>query len=133
MGYKRTVKIRKLVFEDPEMEGLEARVKPAPMDILVRAAALQGQRLGPAEFKDLVGGLADCLVGWNLEDEDDVPVPPTLEGLLAQDQDFLGALVDAWMFALNGVDAPLEKPSGDGDPSLVASIPMAPLSASQAS
>jgi hypothetical protein len=133
MGHKRVVKIRKLIFEDPEMEGLEVRVRKPSMGILVKAAALQGVRLGPDQFTDLLTDFAACLESWNREDEDGEPVPATLEGLLTEEDDFLGEVIDAWITTLSGVDAPLEKPSGDGDPSLVASIPMAPLSASQAS
>lgn len=132
MGFEYNPKLRKLIFEDPEMAGLEARVKLPAMAVVLKVASMQGARVDADGFKDLVADFADCLVEWNLEKKGE-PVPPTLEGLLEQDQDLLIMLVDAWQSGLAGVDAPLETPSRDGEPSLVASIPMAPLSESQAS
>jgi hypothetical protein len=61
------------------------------------------------------------------------PVPPTLEGVKSQDYEFMLEVIGEWMTAIGGVPAPLGQRSAGGVPSVVASLPMAPLSPSQAS
>jgi hypothetical protein len=133
-GYRRKSKNYVLAFEDPEMDGLEVKVKSMSVgkvrEFLARSRSDDGV--------DVDGTFTDfekALLSWNLLDDDDQPVPPTRVGIDAQDVDFIMAIVTAWMETITGVaDAdPLDGRSNFGEPSLVASLPMEPLSASQAS
>lgn len=133
MGYQHKRKRIAVRFEEPhEYAGFEA--------------VLRGQHLGG--FLNLLGigevdmsNLGDqlkemgrALISWNLEDEDTgAPVPVAPEAVMAQDQDLMIALAKGWIDGLRGIPAPLEQSSTDGQPSLEASLPMEPLSESQAS
>ena len=76
---------------------------------------------------------AGALVSWNLEDEDGEPIPADLAGVLSNDFDLNLELIGAWLDAASGAATPLGRPSTSGSPSLEASLPMDPLSPSQAS
>lgn len=85
------------------------------------------------DMEEVFGEFAKVLVSWNLEDEDGEPVPTTYEGLMSYDFQFVLAVVLGWMQAVAGVPTPLDRPSRDGGPSLVESLPMEPLSQSRVS
>jgi hypothetical protein len=138
-GYKRKRTIYRLKFEDPEMEGLVVDTTGADIaefavigELAEYAADLTMENLAKAAkaMLDVKALFAEHLVAWNLEDDDDVPVPATTEGVSAQDDDFVLDLVAAWMDEVGGVSGPKEPTSNGGSPSLVASIPMEPLSPS---
>ncbi|GAA1749394.1 hypothetical protein [Nonomuraea bangladeshensis] len=135
MGYKRARKVYNLQFADPEMDGLEVRARSMPLgDLMTMADTIDN--LDKATLADVDGMLAtfaEVLVSWNLEDDDDRPIPATVEGLKGQDQEFVFAIVGAYVNAVSGVSDPLPQPSPGGEPSLAASIPMETSSASLAS
>jgi hypothetical protein len=153
MGYVRQRKIYKLVFEDPDMAGLEVRARSVPLGTLMRLIELAGlidrgtANLNPDEAKairELFTGFADALVSWNLEEpviDDETgeetgevcPVPATVDGLYSQDMDFALHIIEAWMDAVAGVAGPLGRRSSDGEQSLAASLPMEPPSPSPTS
>lgn len=140
MGYVRN-KIYRLVFEDPDMDGLEVRAKSVPLGQMLEFTKLQGQDLEnlprdrQAEtMTAMLETFAGVLVDWNLEEDTPagrVPVPATLDGLKTLDFDFVMQIIVAWMDAIMAVAAPLGRSSRFGGPSLEASIPMEPLSVSQ--
>ncbi|MEU0465015.1 hypothetical protein ABZ215_13510 [Amycolatopsis sp. NPDC006131] len=74
----------------------------------------------------------DLIVEWNIG-PDDAPLPITRETMRSFEPAFCTKLVRGWHSGHYKVDAPLAKPSSDGDPSLEASIPMESLSESLAS
>lgn len=95
-------------------------------------------------FRTMAGCPAECLdqhdelppgqdhylnriVSWNLEDEDDQPVPADYYGLMSQDADFAMTLVMAWMDGVLGTPGPLGRNSNDGMPPEGVSIPMETL------
>lgn len=147
MGFKPKSKIYRLKFEDPEMNGLVVEVKPSSVGVLLDTADLaslattfQGISVTSLSAEDLekVGKLrelfdsfADSLVSWNVELEDDTPVPATREGVYSQDIDFILEVIAAWAEAVGGVSGPLEKESRDTLPSPVAYLPMERLTANQ--
>lgn len=137
-GYRRPRKVYKLVFEDPSMGGLEVRatgVSLGTLTDLVKLAEQAKDRTSAealAAFGELVDGFGKALRSWNLED-DDGPVPATVDGLVAQDADFAMEIILAWMEAIAGVSGPLVRRSSGGGPSPEASIPMEVLSPSLAS
>jgi len=139
VGYKRRKTIYRLVFEDEEFDGLEVRAYAPPLGFLEQAmqmGALVGRPaddLSPDEIELLHGlftGFAGYLVSWNLEEDDGTPVPATLEGLRVQDLAFVFSIIDAWLDSIGEVAGPLGQSSNAGSPSLVASLPMEPLSPS---
>jgi hypothetical protein len=135
MGYKRESKTYNLVFKDTAMAGLEVLTKSCPTGVFLEMASLVDVEL-PLKKEDeekvqrLFDRFADRLVSWNLEDDDDQPIPATIEGLYSQDLDFILQIILAWLDAVGGVTAPLGQPSTSGSRSLEEQLPMDPLSAS---
>jgi hypothetical protein len=147
-GYKPKRKIFKLVeFSDYEGLEVEARSVNTGQFLKIVSLATRLESLGSDESKftaedvatieKLFGLFAKVLRSWNLMDEDeggnDVPVPPTLDGLLSQDLDLVMEVIGVWIDAVGGVDAE----TGKGSPSSVTSPvqlpPMGPLSSSPTS
>jgi hypothetical protein len=129
MGYQRKRKLFKLTFEDPEMAGLEVYAHSTSLENILGLIDLA--KVGDKfDVKDLskLDELFEVFIGalkeWNLEDEEGVPVPPTLAGLKGQDMDFILEMVMAWMEAVVSVSRPLKRKSSSGDQSPEASIPM---------
>lgn len=135
MGYKRTAKVYNLVFADPDMEGLEVKARSMPLgDLMAMADTIDNiEKATIGDVDGMLAKFAEVLVSWNLEDDDDTPVPTTLDGLKSQDQEFVFAVVLAYVNAVTGVSAPLPQTSPGGEPSLAASIPMDVSSPSLAS
>lgn len=140
MGYRREPQPVLLSFSDETMEGLAVHCRTTSVGEFLRAVGLTGGGLAftPAN-EGRLRSLCDVVMGtvtsWNLEHhETGEPVPPTGEGLLAQDRAFLSRFVDAWMDGQVAVPGPLPKPSAAGEtPGPLASLPMEPMPESQAS
>lgn len=137
MGYVRQRKIYRLRFEDPDMNGLIVRARSVPMGELLAigtaAADFENGSRDPQGLGQMFEVFASALVEWNLEEPDGTPVPTTVDGLYAQDIDFLMEIIQAWIEAIQGVAGPLGQPSPSGGPSLAATIPMETKSPSRAS
>jgi hypothetical protein len=137
-GYRRARKVYRLIFADPDMEGLEVRAKSSTMGEYLAITRLLFQlrrnvRVVEEDLDvmdDLFGRFAKVLTSWNLEDDESRPVPATKEALLDQEFDFVMAIIDAWIDAVNGVDPDLGKDSTSGEHSPEVDIPMELLSAS---
>lgn len=139
MGHKIKRKTYKLSFQpDTPLDGLTVVVRGLSLG---RALELRRDTeqyaKGGEESEDaterLAKLLADHLVEWNAEDEDGVPIPATLDGLMSQDTELTFLIVNAWQDAVSAVASPLPQTSTDGQPSVEASIPMDVLSESLAS
>lgn len=135
MGFKREARIIKLVWpEDHELHGLEVRVKSAPLGILMRAMELKNlgdadlEKMDTDEIMEMFTTFADYLADWNLEDENDQPVPATLDGIRTQDLSFFFDMYTAWLGAVKEVSQDLGKGSASGVKFPEASLPMATLS-----
>jgi len=106
-GYKPVRTVFVLSFGDPDLEGLEVRAKRVSLGALqelIDLAALvedfDEENPRPEDLKvidRLFAGFAKALIGWNVLDEDDKPVPATLEGLRALDLWFVMKLFEGWM------------------------------------
>jgi len=129
MGFKVQRKTYRLVFKDPEYEGLEVTARSLSTGelwefIAAEKASVAGGEGAREARRQMLQMLADALVSWNAEDEAGEPIPATVEGMLSQDPGFNARVMDAWTDALVGISAPLPPTSSDGLPSLEASIPM---------
>lgn len=128
MGFKRG--LVKLTFKDGELEGLEVYLRRMAMDPFLELAQMNMSSGDALTAEDAVTltemreRIAGVLVSWNLEDESDVPVPATPEGMRAQDFAFVGAITAAYIEAISGVSGPLVPSSTNGESFPVDSIPM---------
>jgi len=80
------------------------------------------------EIARLFDVVAGALVDWDLVEEDGSPIPATYEGVCSLEPPMVYALVEAWMEAIGGVEAPLRNGSRSGEPAPAVSLPMEPLS-----
>lgn len=136
MGFTRA-KVYNLSFEQPDLAGLEVKVRSMPLERYFAVRALwraEDKTLDEKEVESRAT-FAEHLVSWNLEDDDGAAVPATLDGLAGQDYAFVDALVGAWMTTIGGVPiaGPLVENSPDGPLLDPGSIPTEPLSESPVS
>ena len=132
MGYKGHRSLYRIIL--PEHEGFFARVRPATLGEIMGFADLAGMSHAQVaeqkeKLEDLFSLFVSKLQDWNLEEEDDSPVPTTLEALRDLDGDFALELVMGWLERIVSVPDPLQKRSNGGDEanretSILASIPM---------
>ena len=137
MGYKLKRTLYQLTFEDPDLEGLEVVTKRISVDGLLKfvdlidaVEGLDKDNFKPEDLKivrDLLGRFAKVLVSWNVETEDDQPVPATAEGLMGLDFEFVMPLIEAWITGISQAPPPLPSASAGGDPPPEASLPMEAL------
>ncbi|MFD5697439.1 hypothetical protein [Streptomyces lasiicapitis] len=128
MGYRPKQKIYTLAFEGEEYEGLEVRIRGLNTGQMIDLDTARADG-GEEAIQSMLRLMADRLIEWNVDHPDTgEPVPPTFDGVRSLDLEFNWAIIDAWQTAVAGVAAPLDEPSTDGEPSLVASIPMESLS-----
>lgn len=142
MGYRRKKTVMNLKFE--EHDGLEVRVRALTIDELLEmtrtAQAVMGsdgkvkqEMVGTEDLEELFSRFSDALLSWTLEEElvidsdEWTPVPTTLEGVKSQEVDFVMELIDVWMTAVAGVEAPLPAGSNSGETSQELSLPMEAL------
>lgn len=134
MGYVPTRTTYKLVFENPEYNGLEVATKAGRLGDYMEIAKLANVDWAPPytlEQLDQVDELLrtfagdpkdrknypGVLVSWNIEDPK--PIPANLAGLKSLDLKLAMAIIVAWMNAAAGEAVPLDQ---DGD--LEAGLPM---------
>jgi hypothetical protein len=68
--------------------------------------------------------LADKMVSWNLTEDDDTPVPVSVETIRREDLTMIMEILNAWTEAAVGVKASLGKDSNSGSTFPEESIPM---------
>lgn len=137
MGFKAKKKLYQLRFADGhDLEGLEVTMSSVSMGTLLKLQEV-GDRADEvakdmSQFRGIVEIFAKAMIGWNLEDDFDRPIPVTVDAILDQDPDFIMAIILEWTKAISGVPDPLDAGSTSGERSLEAQLPMAPLSPNQA-
>ncbi len=134
MGFKAKRKLYLLKFTDEDYDGLEVVMSSVSMGTLMLLQEMSGREKEVAEdmsqFRKVVEVFVGAMLSWNLEDDFDLPVPVTVDGVLAQDPDFIMRIITEWTKAISGVADPLDARSTSGSPSPAASIPMEPVSPS---
>jgi hypothetical protein len=123
-----------LTFADGELNGLEVEVRSIPLGRLFEILdAYDGTTVGSAldRLKHITDAFMSVVISWNLQVPEGQPdagrlVEPTVADLLAtQPRELVDQMTGAWLRTAAGVvSAPLPQPSGDGEQSLEASIPM---------
>lgn len=129
MGFKPKNKTIVLQFEDEDYAGMEVRMKSISvgktMELLELANRSKESR-DTKEITELFEDFARNLITWNLENEDDEPIPANLDGVKTLDLDFFMDLLMGWLDGMLSVSGPLGRKSTDG-PSpnrMEVSIPM---------
>lgn len=128
MGFKANRTVYKLVFDDPDLDGLVVSIRSGTL--------AERQEFDEITTNaDLFEFFPRLLVEWNVEGDDDQPLPLTAEGIRQLEPLTFQAIQSGWINAIREVPAPLEAPSNDGETSEseVASIPTETLSESLAS
>ena len=131
-GYKAR---RTFDLEFAQYPGMEVSVRaPAVgqmLDILGTADKVASGSVTQDDFDKLVGWFAEHLVAWNLEEDDDTPIPATLESLRSLEPAIAMDIINGWTQRVISVPPPLPKRSGTGPESPAApQIPMKPLTPS---
>lgn len=153
MGFVPERTAYKLVFEDPKYDGLEVVMIASTVgdvldDMMGGLSGLDIQALEDAAKRNDASTMAKHvalivetatgayetfvrhLVRWNIETEDGVAVPATMEGVKTQDTDLIRDVMTAWRAATTEVSRNLGPASTDGKPSAEALLPMEPSSPS---
>lgn len=130
MGFTR--RTLRLIFEDPEFEGLEIRALPMTIGQLLEVGRFDQDDDKPTTLGQKVDrylpDLAAAIIDWNHEELDGTPTPHDVAGLRSLDPAFVLRIINAWAEAAAAVLRPLEPRSNDGEPSQEASLPMEVLS-----
>lgn len=118
-GFKREPRTIRLVFDDPELNGLEVLTRSVPMGLymdLVRMAQEVDAKIQSASVVNMIETFAEQgLVSWNWCDPvSGEPVPPTLQGLRSQDTMDMMQIVMSWLGALGAAPVPLAPSSSNG-------------------
>lgn len=110
-----------LDFSDTAFDGAIIKVRSASIgDIRARLWS------DAATVQDNNALLADHITEWNLIDGGQ-PIPITPDGIETLDPVLRNLLITTWIKAMTQVPDPLDKPSGDTEPSPVASMTMETL------
>lgn len=140
-GKKRPSKTLKLTFADGELEGLVARMRTPSLAVFLSFGEMQNLDTVGADVDQVRGILkpvADHLIDWNLEQNDDdpepgKPIPPDIDGLMWLGLEESLTLMTAWMDGVASVPAPLAERSSAGSSPQAPPLPMEPLSESRVS
>lgn len=126
-GYKR----KSYTLRWPEghvHHGLIVKLRGLSIDDLNVVQSMRGMKsesdLNGEIFGQVLGVMAKRMISWNLTDDEDNPIPPTVESLADEDFGMITDIITAWTKAVTGVSAPLGGPSTSGSTFPEASIPM---------
>ncbi len=134
MGFTPPRKLYVLDFTGTELDGLIVKtVAISAGDFLELQQLVADVKNGFDVVPILTPKFVEVIREWNLTDDDGLPVPVSEAGFLSLELTQMFAVLDAWQSVWIGVSVPLDRPSSDGAPSPVESLPMEPLSASRAS
>ena len=132
MGYKPKRTVYKLDFSETEYAGLEVAVRAGSIgDLLALQELADADAMTADEARRMFAGFAALLVSWNVEDEDDGPVPVSYKGVASQEPDFIKAIITAFYANVAGTPPPLPGASDSGATS--AEVSTAGLAASSRS
>ena len=128
--YKREPKKYDLTFEGGDLDGFECIMSGVSLDDFLDLASLESALSTPEgrtreNIERQFSVLGEHMASWNLDDDDDKPVPCTYEQLRTFDFDFALAIFRGWMRAMHTVPDDLGKESDSGGTSQEASLGLA--------
>lgn len=138
MGYVPKRNLYKLIFEDPDLEGLEVTTRPQTIDSITalydlaeRVAGMDVAKPDIKMLRQMAQAFAPALVSWNVEEELEtedgqtarVPVPATADGLCTQEITFLLTIINAYVTAMTQAPPPLPAALSSGGNSPEESTP----------
>jgi hypothetical protein len=130
MGFEAPETLFRLIFEDPDMAGLEVMVHEPTIDDMLTLGGIDAagaKSMDPAAVRAMFKAFAGLLDSWNLTRKG-VPVPATLEGVLSQSPGFITKIMAALDKTIARPDPTSPAGSSTGETSgLESSIPMTPL------
>jgi hypothetical protein len=118
-------------FEDrPGLEVVMRKLSVGELlDMAGLADAFTGGKATGEQAAVMFGLFASRLVEWNIDGDDDEPVPATVDGARSLDPELFADILNGWMSGM--MQAPKASPS-PSEPGLIPeeaeSLPMAPLS-----
>jgi hypothetical protein len=113
MGYKKVPVIHTLNEIEGE-DGLVVRLKSVSFGKVRKLMRLTSDDSDDSMMDEIAVMFQDALVSWNLEDEEG-PVPTTVEAVENQDFDFVMKIVHAWLDRMTGPGEELGKDSSGGE------------------
>lgn len=113
MGYKKVPVIHTLNEIEGE-DGLVVRLKSVSFGKVRKLMRLTSDDGDDSMMDEIAAMFQDALVSWNLEDEEG-PVPTTVEAVENQDFDFVMKIVHAWLDRMTGPSEELGKDSSSGE------------------
>ena len=115
MGYKPKRTVYKLDFSETEYAGLEVAVRAGSIgDLLALQELADADAMTADEARRMFAGFAALLVSWNVEDDDDQPVPTSYKGVASQEPDFIKTIITAFYANVAGTPPPLPGASNSG-------------------
>jgi len=142
-GYKPQRRLYKLDFSETEHAGLEVTARGTSMAGLLQLMEIadgleelmesdEQADAGElaARMREMFAPFARVIVSWNLLGDDDEPVPASLDGLLAQDPEFVGFILSAYIQGMSQAPPPLPASSPSGASSQAELAAAAALSSS---
>lgn len=137
MGYVKQKKVFLIRWDEGSNHpGLEVRATSLSTGDMLKITNLaqfaqDESQVGAAQISELFQTFALALVDWNLEEEvggEIKPVPADINGLYAQDFDFVMEIINRWMSSITNMSQELGKESPGGEQFPEASLPMETLS-----
>lgn len=129
MGYKaKSDGATTYTLEFVDRDGLEVKVRNGTagesleglglewvVNSEVRKARLATRDSAKVEVSRAYTLFLDRVISWNLEEDDGTPIPIEMDALLAQDDNLVADMVNAWLSIVFGVSGPLDKRSTGGE------------------
>ena len=137
-GFKLEPKHYQVTFEDGDLGGLVCEFKGLPLgeylEFVAQLDALSTpEGRTPENIEAQFATLAALLVSWNLEDDDDQPVPPSYDALKMFDLSYVRQIMRGYTRAFTAVPTASNETSGSGETSPERSLGLARQSKSRAS
>ncbi len=142
MGFKPVRKRYRLTFTDAAFEGFEVIMRSLStgefLEVTRQMVGLRALDSVPTagdidKAGSVVSIMGRSLVSWNLEDDDDRPVPCSEQAISDLDLVMMLAILEAWTTAMASVPRPLPGTSNGGGRFPELSIPMETLSPNRTS
>jgi hypothetical protein len=137
-AFKLQPKLYQVTFEDGDLDGLVCKFKGLSLEeyiafVTLAESVTTPEGRTPENIEKQFVTLAELLVSWNLEDDDDQPVEPSYEALKKFDLTLVRQIMRGYTRAFTSVPKASNETSPSGETSPERSLGLARQSRSQAS